>query len=494
MSSQATRVAVAALVILVAVAAAGAAPPAARPAAAGATAASSRSPAVPLQDDAFDFGRLGRIAVYRPSGAPTGVALFLSGDGGWGLGVVDMARALARRGALVAGVDMRHLYRTLGASSEGCSYPAADFEALAHTLEARYHLTSYHYPVLVGYSSGATLAYALLLQAPAGTFAGALSLGFCPDLEFRTPLCERGLLRAERRTRPPPGFDLLPVARVPAPWIALQGEIDQVCNASATTAFVGEVAGARIVLLPKVGHGYSVPRHWEPQYLGAYTELDAAAQRVSHPAAVAALEDLPVVEVPATAGSGDSLAVLLTGDGGWSGLDRDVAGALAARGVPVVGLSTLQYFWRAKSPQRTADDVARILRHYLATWHKSRVLLLGYSMGADVLPFVVNRLPPDTLARVAGATMIAPGNTAAFEFHFTNWLGGGGDGLPLAPEIGRLPVPLTCIYGDDDHDTVCRSLAGARQRVLALPGGHHFGGDYERVADAVLAGLADQSL
>jgi hypothetical protein len=42
----------------------------------------------------------------------------------------------------------------------------------------------YHVPVLVGYSSGATVVYAALVQSPPGTFAGALSLGFCPDQDF----------------------------------------------------------------------------------------------------------------------------------------------------------------------------------------------------------------------------------------------------------------------------------------------------------------------
>ena len=33
-------------------------------------------------------------AVYLPEGKPKSVAMFLSGDGGWELGVINMARAL----------------------------------------------------------------------------------------------------------------------------------------------------------------------------------------------------------------------------------------------------------------------------------------------------------------------------------------------------------------------------------------------------------------
>jgi len=48
---------------------------------------------------------------------------------------------------------------------------------------------AYQRPLLVGYSSGATLVYAALAAAPPEAFAGAISLGFCPDLEIHKPLC-----------------------------------------------------------------------------------------------------------------------------------------------------------------------------------------------------------------------------------------------------------------------------------------------------------------
>jgi len=40
-----------------------------------------------------------------------------------------------------------------------------------------------------------------------------------------------------------------------------------------------------------------------------------------------------------------------------------------------------------------------MIRYYLAHLAKKRVLLIGYSQGADVLPFAVNRLPAATRKR-----------------------------------------------------------------------------------------------
>jgi type IV secretory pathway VirJ component len=439
----------------------------------------------------FDFQELGPITVYQPSAAPKSVALFISGDGGWNLGVVDMARALAARGALVAGVDIRRAIRVSPLHERSCIYPAAQFEQLAHTLEARYSLPRYQYPLLVGYSSGATLAYALLLQAPTGTFAGALSLGFGPDLETPTPLCEENLLRTEARHTPPPGYDMQPVASTPARWIVLQGDLDQVCDPRKSHDFVAPIVNAQLVMLPNVGHGYSVPKNWMPQFLTAYDTLSQDARSSEEQSTTTqgtTLGDLPLIEVPATGRtSSDTFAVILTGDGGWAGLDRGLAADLAARGIPAVGLSTLQYFWKSRTPEQTGADLDRLIRHYLDRWHKERVLLIGYSMGAEVLPFALNRLTSDTMNHVTLAAALAPGTAAEFEFHLTTWVGKHHPGLPLYPEVERLKTPFVCVYAHDDTDTLCPRLDRTRFRVIELPGGHHFEGDYSRLADTLLA-------
>ena len=65
-----------------------------------------------------------------------------------------------------------------------CQMIAADFETLSHQMQKQIGMSEYHVPVLVGYSSGATVVYATLVQSPPGTFAGALSLGFCADQDF----------------------------------------------------------------------------------------------------------------------------------------------------------------------------------------------------------------------------------------------------------------------------------------------------------------------
>ena len=227
----------------------------------------------------FDYGRFGPISIERGAGEPRDVVLFLSGDGGWNLGVVSMARRLADKGAIVAGIDIRHYLAQLEKSTEKCVSPAVDLENLSRYLQAKLSLQHYLQPTLVGYSSGATLVYATLVEAPDGQFKGALSIAFCPDLDLKKPLCKgSGIESTPRRDAKGQlkGVNFLAAKRLSGKWISLQGEIDQVCPAPATQGFVATVPGADIIMLPKVGHGYSVEKNWIPQYEAAYERVTAA--------------------------------------------------------------------------------------------------------------------------------------------------------------------------------------------------------------------------
>jgi type IV secretory pathway VirJ component len=135
------------------------------------------------------FGRFGKIALFHPSPHPAHVMLFVCGDGGWNLGLVDMARELAALDESVVGVDITYYLKQIENASEHCTYPAADFELLSKYVQKKLGFTQYITPVLIEYSSGATLVYTALAHAPGNTFWGAISLGFCPDFSLSKPFC-----------------------------------------------------------------------------------------------------------------------------------------------------------------------------------------------------------------------------------------------------------------------------------------------------------------
>jgi type IV secretory pathway VirJ component len=200
---------------------------------------------------------------------------------------------------------------------------------------------------------------------------------------------------------------------------------------------------------------------------------------------------LPLIEVPATKGTSDTLVVFVSGDGGWAKIDRSISKILAENGMPVVGLSALQYFWTKRTPDSAARDLQSILEKYLATWKKERVLFVGYSRGADVLPFMINRLPAELRSKTRLIALLGPSPKVEFEFHVGDWMRASSkSGYQVKPEVDRLSSQnIVCLFGEDDTDSLCPIVSGPRIKTVMLKGAHHFDGGYEKLARVILAHL-----
>jgi len=439
----------------------------------------------------WSYGNFGKVTLYHANPTVSQVVLFVSGDGGWNLGVVDMARSLTRNDALVVGIDITHYLRAVEARGEPCSYPAGDLEALSHFVQKKLDFPQYKLPVLVGYSSGATLVYAALVESPS-TFQGALSLGFCPDLPLTKPFCRGNGLEWEPGPRGR-GVSFKPAKVLPVPWVVLQGDVDEVCAATTTATYVREVPNSTFILLPKVGHGFSVEKNWMPQFEEGFGRI-TTQHAVSQPAPVEQLKDLPLVEVPAVEGAAETafLAVHVTGDGGYDSTDRELATELARHGIPTVVLNSLHYFWHRRTPEEAARDLDRILRYYEELWGKDGAVVIGYSMGADVLPFMVNRLPAESRAHIREMVLIGPSLEVDFEFHFADWIGEytRPTSLPILPEVEKLTgIKVLCFSGSEEQESLCTHLGAVPAQAIVLQGGHRMGMHAVGIADSVLASL-----
>lgn len=265
----------------------------------------------------------------------------------------------------------------------------------------------------------------------------------------------------------------------------LAGSQDKRCPAAAEDSFLKQVPQART--FTRSAQGDILPG------LRAAARSLGEQKGVALPPPPGGLEDLPVVELPAKPdgdSDDDTFVIFVSGDGGWAGLDEEVADALAAQGIPVVGLDSLRYFWTERTPQGFATDLDRIARFYAQRWQRQRVVLIGFSQGADVLPAAINKLPAQTKQNLRMTALLSVGKLADYEFHVSNWLGSDDEGLPIAPEVQRLPAGTTvCIYGQDDQDALCPSLPAQAAKRVALPGDHHFKGDYATLAKVIMEQL-----
>lgn len=449
----------------------------------------ARKPAVPTEGNMqrVDHGRFQQVPVYLPQGEVQRAVIWfadpkldaLHSDNGWRQRDVQ---ALVDDGALVALVDMKGLHAQLAKEGGECGFGAGDVENFSRYLQAFEHMDSYHLPVVVGDGEGSAWAYAVAASAPPQVLAGAVTDGICANVGVPKQVCGAGVS--------PRSDSVQATGKLQTPWLI--GEADaahanaNACAAAPLPALLRQMPAAR--QFKRDDHG-----DWLPGLRAAVKELSAQKGN-SVPPPPKDLAGLPVIEVAARgAASGaeaHTFAVFVSGDGGWAGLDKNVAGALAAQGIPVVGVDSLRYFWSKRTPQGFANDLDRIIRFYAAHWQRSRVLVIGFSQGADVLPAALNRLPPATKQLIDLNALLSLGKTAAYEFHVGNWFGSVSDGLPIRPEVLKLPPRKTlCVYGEKDGDSICPDLPANTIPTARLPGDHHFGGKFDDVAKLIRAHL-----
>jgi type IV secretory pathway VirJ component len=218
------------------------------------------------------------------------------------------------------------------------------------------------------------------------------------------------------------------------------------------------------------------------------------------------------VKLPATAqapaGHDDVLTVFYSGDGGWRDLDKEVGNRLAARGIPVLGISCLAYYWRNRSPEDSAQDLDALINKYTAQWHKQKVWLIGFSFGADVVPTIVEKLSPENRARVSQVVLLSPSRDTNFEVELEgymteNWLKTHTKAFmewinpvahyPALPRIAALQnkPPVICYYGhDDSDDSACSDPTLPKWvKVYEMPGDHHFDYNYDGLATRMIGDL-----
>ncbi|WP_230769313.1 virulence factor [Sphingomonas sp. Leaf4] len=185
------------------------------------------------------------------------------------------------------------------------------------------------------------------------------------------------------------------------------------------------------------------------------------------------------------------VAVYLSGDMGLRfGLGAKVVPALAAHGIPVVGVSSPVTFGTRRSRAEADAIVANAIRTAMARTGATRVLLMGQSFGADIVSAVAPDLPADLRPHIAAINVVVPAQSVFFRSDPTGILyHGTPDAWPSAG-MRRLDwAPVICIHGRDERESLCPTLAGTKAQVIGLPGGHFLRNDDKLVIATILAAL-----
>lgn len=420
---------------------------------------------------------VGKSTAYLPTGTIRGTMLLLSDEQGWTPNMERLARTLSHNGFAVAGISTP-AFRKAFYAGKGCANPNFMLTAIAKDFEHRLGFAHYDKPALVGTGTGASLVYGAVAIAPPNIYRGGITVGLSPYTVGTKVWCKSAGVTMSRTDsgKTGPGWQFAPATSLPAPLLAIEGPT----RGPATSRFLAGAPQAQTLVLQPT-------QNW----------MTALSPKISpwfdKPVSNNALGDLPItVTTDPSAPPSDTMAVMYSGDGGWAGIDREIATGLAAKGVPVVGMDSLAYFWKARTPQGAGDDLDQIITHYSRILQKPKVMLIGYSFGADNLAYMVGTLPEERRAHISRVTFIGLSPHADFQFHLSSWLDvGGKNTLPTIPAIRKLHgMPLQCIHGAKEEDSACTALPTTTVRQDVLPGGHHFGGNTALLASTILQGLS----
>lgn len=193
------------------------------------------------------------------------------------------------------------------------------------------------------------------------------------------------------------------------------------------------------------------------------------------------VKDIPLVTTKSLlANSKVPLALIISGDGGWYHFEQSIADRLAQKGIPTIGLDARKYFWSRKTPEETTADISKALNYYSKEWGREKFLMIGYSLGAEIVPFIVNRLSDDLKTKVCSVVLLSPATTTDFEIHFTNMLGLGNKQniYNTVDEITNLQsIPTLIIFGEGEKTRIPQLLSWTSIKVRKIPGDHHYKSD-----------------
>lgn len=201
------------------------------------------------------------------------------------------------------------------------------------------------------------------------------------------------------------------------------------------------------------------------------------------------MDELPLIVIPSPVESTGPVFFLISGDGGWTSFDNNFCELLAKKGIPVVALDAKKYFWKAKSPEETTSVLTQIIENYTKQWNRKTFILAGYSFGADIVPFIANRLPEPLKSHLSKLFLLSPDQFGDFEIHLTDMLSLGiaKKKYNIVSEVKKITAPqVISIFGQEEDAVNIQAFKVADSKISLLPGDHHYNKNVEALVELIL--------
>lgn len=443
-----------------------------------------KKPSLSLSNDRF-----GTIEVQSGSTHPLQSILFFTDDS---IEATNLRDRLLKEKFLVATIRTAPYLKSISQDGGECSYIGGEIERLSQTAQSELNVRTYQKPILVGYGTGATLAFSILAETPS-TFRGAVTVSFCPELPIPLPLCPGDALVSNKISESA-AITVGPSDILSSEWIDFEFQTNKLCPEASISALIKKTPNAQLIPSELSASDGVRDDTWQERFIDSVKAIGASEEQTDPNSP---LPDLPLVISAPQQITTSYFVLFFSGDGGWAWIDKGITKVLNQHGIPVVGVNCLKYMWEKQSPSSIASDIKKIVKTYTKIFNVQGVSLMGYSLGAEVLPAAYNALSRGTKEKVVSIGMIAPGTASSYEVLIGDWLGVNddeGEAL-IAPELKKIAdIPVACIAGDDDEEgSVCKDVEQENLRKLLLTGGHHFDGNYEEVGEQLLSLLSPRS-
>lgn len=174
----------------------------------------------------------------------------------------------------------------------------------------------------------------------------------------------------------------------------------------------------------------------------------------------------------------------ISGDGGFNSFSTDLCAEINKAGYPIAAMNAKSYFWEKKTPEQTTADIVTYLQQQFSCRKNQQLILAGYSFGADVMPFIVNRLPDTLKKKLVSVVMLSPATSTDFEVHILDMFGSSKKrSMDVVAEINKISLVKTAtIFGHDESGFPVKDIKLKNYSNETLPGGHHFNDDTDEVA------------
>lgn len=416
----------------------------------------------------FRWGDFGDTLMY--AGGTNGVQLILT-DVEHQPQAMNYAAQLSQQGNLSAVLTIENYLAAITQRNANCFDAATPLSVYAQDIQQHHQFHHFFQPFITGFGMAGSYLFAMLTQIPKGIFRGAYSINWNENIDLPAAPCNNN---NQLSWDAPHHHALLNIDSLPATsW--------------------------------KLFNTHPLIQQWMPDYpllKNWQADKQAFEASLNQPLNEDEKKDIasiPLIEIPAIDSSKNSsyntnlLAIVISGDGGWANIDKDIANQLAQEGIAVVGWNSLDYFWEEKSETTIGKDLQATIDYYTVAWNKKRLLLIGFSMGADVMPFMVNQLNSETKAKITSVNLLNPATSVDFAFHVSGWLRTSDEAAHLLyPAVKDWNQWLTRCFYSETEESLCEKIQEQRaskpdkQQLIYLPGDHHFNGNYQKLVQLIL--------